>query len=300
MASRITARRTFEGRTLRSFGVMKCYLTLFVMPPSAWAAWTFIWTVATKFFIPQYLEKIHIMRVRVKHVDHPLDGRVPFDPGLLPVYMRFINFWVDTIAMLETKFGVWKGSLLGARLLRRLRLAYSSAYKVYSYCMTTTDRPASDDKGIKALRRADPHFFCVPSLHIAICVLNYFFYKKLFSDPDIDFTKDEKAAWLSELREEGFAIGRSVLFLKQHSVNCLPAALYMMCRITPDLFTPDDARTCISGLLPPAENIAPEDKAEITAYISSLFDLLINDAEGEKDWTLPLKNWLDSYQAMKA
>ncbi|MBQ3800558.1 MAG: hypothetical protein II837_09710, partial [Treponema sp.] len=122
-------------------------------------------------------------------------------------------------------------------------------------------------------------------------------YKKLFSDPGIDFTEGEKAAWLSELKEEGFSIGRSVLFLKQHSVNCLPAALYMMCRITPDLFTPDDARTCISGLLPPAENIAPEDKAEITAYITGLFELLINDADGEKDWTLPLKNWLDSYQA---
>lgn len=296
MASRIKARRILEGRTLRSFGVAKCYLTLFVMPPSAAAAWSFIWTVATKFFIPQYLEKIHIRRVPVKNVDHPLDDRIPFDAGLLPVYMRFINFWIDTIAMLETKFGVWKGSLLGARLLRRLRLAYSSAYDIYSWCMTTTNRPPCDGKGIKALRRADPHFFCVPSLHIAICVLNYFFYKKLFSDSNVEFTESEKAAWLAELREEGFAISRSVLYLKQHSVNCLPAALYMMCRITPDLFTPGDARICISGLLPPAEHIAPEDKAEITAYITRLFDQLINDADGEKDWTLPLKNWLDSYQ----
>lgn len=294
MASRIKARRILEGRTLRSFGVARCYLTLFVMPPSAAAAWSFIWTVATKFFIPQYLEKLHIMRVRVKHVDHPLDGRIPFDPGLLPVYMRFINFWVDTIAMLEVKFGVWKGSLLGARLLRYLKLSYSSAYDIYSYCMTTTDRPDSDDRGVKALRRADPHFFCVPSLHIAIVVLTYSFYRKLFAEED--FTEGEKKAWLSELREEGFAIGRSVLYLKQHSVNCLPAALYMMCRIAPELFTPEDARVCISQLLIPAEHVLPADKAEITVYISSLFGRLMDDARGAEDWTVPLKDWLDAYE----
>ena len=132
---------------------MKCYLTLFVMPPSAWAAWTFIWTVATKFFIPQYLEKIHIMRVRVKHVDHPLDGRIPFDPGLLPVYMRFINFWVDTIAMLETKFGAWHGAAMGSRLLHYLRLAYSSAYDIYSYCMTTQGEPLIPSPIYKKIRR---------------------------------------------------------------------------------------------------------------------------------------------------
>lgn len=293
MAPRCTARRTFEGRPLRSFGVAKCYLTLFVLPVSARAAWTFIGTVALKFFIAQYLEKLHILRVPVKHVDHSLDDRVPFREEFLPVYMRFINFWVDTIAMLETKFGVWHGAAMGSRLLYYLRLAYSSAYDIYSYCMTTTFRPDSADKGVRALRRADPHFFCVPSLHIAIVALTWSFYRKLFDEED--FTEGEKIAWLSELREEGCAIGQSVLYLKQHSVNCLPAALYMMCRIAPELFTPDDARLCISELLASAEYITAEDKAEITEYISAFFTMLINDTEGEQDWTLPLKHWLDSY-----
>ena len=69
----------------------------------------------------------------------------------------------------------------------------------------------------------------------------------------------------------------------------------MMCRIAPELFTPDDARLSISELLASAEYITAEDKAEITAYIASLFDVLINDADGEQNWTLPLKHWLDRY-----
>ncbi|MBQ3686863.1 MAG: hypothetical protein II932_03435, partial [Treponema sp.] len=80
-----------------------------------------------------------------------------------------------------------------------------------------------------------------------------------------------------------------------HSVNCLPAALYMMCRIAPELFTPDDAHLYIAELLASAEYITAEDKAEITAYIASLFDALMSDAEGGQDWTLPLKHWLDGY-----
>ncbi|MBQ9539498.1 MAG: hypothetical protein IJU95_09525, partial [Treponema sp.] len=291
MASLIKARKILEDRPLRSFSVARCYLTLFVLPPSAWAAWSFIWTVATKFFIPQYLEKIHILRVPVKHVDHELDGKIPFRPELLPVYMRFINFWVDTISMLQVKFGIWNGAALGARLLRRLRTAYSSAYDIYSFCMTTTERPATDDKGIRALRRADPHYFCVPSLHIAIIVLTYSFYKKLFTEED--FTEDEKQAWLSELKEEGLAIGRSVLYLKQHSVNCLPAALYMMCRIAPDIVTADIAGFCIGSLMDGVEDIAPEDKEAIMAHILSMFESLMKAGEGTGDWTLPLKHWID-------
>ncbi len=294
MKGRFAARKVLEGRSIWSFCVARCYLTLFVFPSSAGPAWSFIWTVAVKFFIPQYLEKIHLLRVPIKHVDHALDDRVPFKPAYLPVYMRFIRFWLGALAMLEVKFGLRHGNVFCGRYLRFLRDTYSSAYDIYSSCMSTTDRPPSDDRGIRALRRADPHYFCVPSLHIAIVAGTYAFYKKLFSEED--FTEGERTAWLSELREDGLAIGRSVLYLKQHSVNCIPAALYMLCRTAPDIFTEAEAQAFIDRFLEPADDILPEDKAEITGYISKMFASLMNDGEAGEDWTLPLRRWLDGYQ----
>ncbi len=295
MKGRIIARKILDGRSLWSFGVARCYLTLFILPQCARPAWSFIWTVAVKFFIPQYLEKLHLIHVPIKHVDHELDDRIPFKPEYLPVYMRFINFWLQTLAMLEVKFGIIYGGFFCGRYLTFLRDAYSSAYDIYSYCMSTTKRPSSDDRGIRALRLADPHYFCVPSLHIAIVAGTYAFYKKLFAEED--FTEGERSVWLSELKEEGLAIGRSVLYLKQHSVNCIPAALYMLCRIVPDFFTEAEARTFIESFLEPVDDILPEDKLAITGHIEEFITMLLDDQDGELDWTLPLKHWLDGYQA---
>ena len=91
-------------------------------------------------------------------------------------------------------------------------------------------------------------------------------------------------------------IGRSVLYLKQHSVNCIPAALYMLCRVAPGLFTAADAHEFIARFLAPADDIADQDRAAITGYSDSFLDSLLAGGEGEDDWTVPLKRWLDGYQ----
>lgn len=297
MKNKSLAKITCEGKSLKSFCVARCYASLFIMPPSRKNATKFIITVITKFFLPQYMEKLRLRHTPVKHVDHELDEKIPFKPSYVTIYMYFINYWVRAMSMLELKFGVWYGSKLCSELLTFLKNDYEAAYDMYRKCMTTTYRPPCDDKKIKALRAADPHYLCVPSLHIAIIATTYAFFKMLFDRED--FTAAEKAQWTHELYDEGLAIARSVLYLKQHSVNCIPAALYMVCKINASIFTISDAVFFIEHFLEEAEDISKEDRQSITNYINFVFERFLLEGTPEDDWTVPVVRWLKDYQPYK-
>ncbi len=290
-------KKDLSGRAISSFGVMRCYLTLFVMPPSLRSSWSLIFTVIAKFFLSQYFRKIHFTRIPVKHVDHKLDEKIPFSPEYLHTYMRFINYWINVMSMGEVKFGLWHGTEICGKFVSYLVKAYDNAYQMYKQTMTTTYRPHCDDRKVKAMRRADPHFLCVPSLHIAIICLTYYFYKDLFEHED--FYQSEKDRWLGELYKEMMAIARSVLYLKQHSVNCIPAALYMVCKIAPSFFSPNDAVHFIQHFLDEAQDISESDKEEIVNYTLFIFERFLLEGTPEDDWTVPVVRWLSEYEPYK-
>ena len=287
--------RKTAGRPLSSFNVLLCYSTMFTTPPSAAAAFRYVATAACKFFIFQYMEKLHLLHVPVKNVDHELDDRIPFKPELLSIYMDFINYWIRCMAMLERRFGIYQGAKLCAEYLRYLTLVYAEAYTMYRECMTTTRRPPCSKKRIKALRKADPHYMCVPSLHIAIICLTFSFYRMIFVRER--FTEGEKERWNRELYERAVQIAESVLYLKQHSVNCIPAAMYMLTRIAPELFTPTDATAFIHRMFSTAQDIDEKDKKAISDYMEFIYERFLLEGSLEDDWRSPVIRWLDSYRA---
>ena len=196
--------------------------------------------------------------------------------------------------MLVKRFGIRDGSKLSTEFIRYLSLTYDEAYSLYDISFTTTYRPASNKRSIKLLRRADPHFMCVPSLHIAIMCLCIGFYKMLFSREH--FSVKESTKWLDEIKTRAVEIGETVLYLKQHSVNCIPAALYMMTRITPELFTPADAVDYIDRLFANSKDVNPQDRKKINTHIHTMYERLLLEGCSCDDWKEPVLRWLDDYQ----
>ncbi|MBO4404697.1 MAG: hypothetical protein J5780_05130 [Treponema sp.] len=280
---------------MKDFSVMPVYLIVPFSIYSSSVTFRFLHTVITKFFMSQYLQKLHITHRKIKHVDHELDWKIPFRPDKAKIYMEFINIWIRPLCMLLKRFGVRHGSKLCAEFLRYIDLSYREAWKIYSVCMTTTVRPeCKSSKAITGIQKADPHYLCVPSLHIAIVCLCFSFYRMLFEREG--FTQKEKDTWNKELYEHAVSIGETVLYVKQHSVNCIPAALYMMTRIAPELFTPEMAVTFINDLFKNQKDIPESDRKKINAHMQFTYErFLLEGAATAEDWTEPVLRWLYDY-----
>ncbi len=283
-----------KKRDMASFHYIHAYLTVPWILFSTHSVFSFIHSVIFKFFLVQYFQKIKLTRYPIKHVDHELDEKIPFRPDFLKVYLDFVNIWIRPIVMLLHRYGHHQGSKLAAEYLRYIKLSYNEAYRMYTTCMTTTYRPPCNISSIKRMRRADPHYLCVPSLHITIVCLCFSFYNMLFEREG--FTEEEKTKWSKELYDQAVKIGETVLYLKQHSVNCIPAAMYMLSKIAPELFTAVDAINFINNLFETADDVSEEDKDAIQEHIRFMYEQLLLEGAMEEDWIPPVKKWLDSYE----
>ena len=283
-------------KSINSFCPVSPWFLLPLSPFSCITSFRLVFgSVIGKFFAPLYLRKIKLIRWPVKHVDHELDEKVPFRADTVKCYMDFINIWIRPLNMLLHRYGWLQGSRHCAEVMRYLIKTYTYALKIYRHCMTTTYRTPCDQKQVKKLRAADPHYCCVPSLHISIVCLCFSFYKMLFDREN--FTFMEKQRWNWELYSRAVEIGETVLYLKQHSVNCIPAALYMLTRLAPELFTPSDAVRFVNDLFQKAEDVTEKDKGEIRSHIIFMYERFLLEGTTEDDWTLPITRWLDAYDA---
>ncbi len=281
----------------KDFKILEWFFSVGWMPPAFGETVKYLGVVAWKFFLLEYLQKIHIFRIPVKHVDHQLDEKVPFDTSLYPVYMDFIKFWLRPLVMYKKRFGLYQGSKLTGEWFRYLDIIYDGAYEIYRYSLTTTYRPLTDDKRVKKMRGADPHYCCIPSLHIAIILLCWSFHRMVFEREN--FTQEEKTNWEKQLYEQAVKIGESVLYMKQHSVNCIPAAIYLVTKAVPDLFSQSDAVKYINDLFVERNDVKEADKKSIRAHIQDFYEGLVIEGLHEEDWTLPVKRWIDSYEAYR-
>ena len=282
-----------KNRTISSFHVLRVFFTVPFCYRSAWNVFSFIPVVIHKFFFLQYWQKLHITHYPIKNVDNLLDYKVPFVPEEVSTYMKFINFWIRPMSMLMHRFGYHSGSALSGEYLSYIKLAYNEAYKMYTTSLTTTRRPESDNKGIKSIQAADPHYLCVPSLHISIACLTYSFYKMLFEREN--FTQEEKEKWEKEFLNDALDICESVLYVKQHSVNCIPAAMYMLTKIMPELFSAEDAVFFIDNLFKNAPDVSAQDAQEIHEYIIFMFERFLLEGTYSEEWHNPIARWLETY-----
>lgn len=288
-----------KNRTLRSFKPIYPYLFLMCNPVAICTNFKTFAVILKEFFFIQFFRKFNIIKIPVVSVDHPLDDKIPFTPKKITVYLDFINYWVRPFSMLISRIGIYRAALTMKKWMRHFRKLYILAGQIYHFRLTTTNRPDYNEmKEFRQIHAVDPHFLCVPSLHIATIILVFGFYRQLFRDEN--FTQDEQNRWLTEMYSDCISIADAVLYVKQHSVNCVPAALYMVASNFSEYVSVDDARKFLDDMFkmfPLEENFAESDSNEVKAHMKTAFENYL--VEGSKctkeEWYKPINTFLENY-----
>ncbi len=124
------------------------------------------------------------------------------------------------------------------------------------------------------------------------------------------------AAQIAEVKLGALMIAQAILFVKQHSVNCVAAAMYAMTRYDPGLFPPEDAEAFANLLFGevPAAELAPNgrplanervrpsaaprtklpvaDAAAVKAHIIDLYRQFLAAGENAPRWEEPLVQFM--------
>ncbi len=227
----------------------------------------FIGTIATTFFIPQFQSRLKIKKRKIVNVDHELDELIPFSADYIKIYMGFIPLWIKSIYFIYLEFGN-KSLHLIAEYINNIGELYRSGFDVSNSCQSTTTRPRSGRNiPLKMMHWADPHLHCVPSLHVMIVCFNH-----LRIETFIKILAGETTGYEAELdylKNQAVLITNSILFMKQHSINCIPAGLFAISTECSD-FTDEYALNLIEEIR--KMNTGSINRMEeIATYISDLY-----------------------------
>jgi hypothetical protein len=246
------------------------------------------------FFRLQSRARRHPALIPVANVDHPYDKAIPFRPQWVMTYHDFSAFWIRTAAYLSHAVSIEAaGDFIGT-----MGDLYAAAALVYSQHMSTTTRPRYfGNIGCIAIQLFDPHLLCVPSLHVMVCIHTWT--KARYHCETRDTARQEKP-YVEKLFNHAVLITESILYMKQHSVNCIPAAMYAMSCFEPELFTRKDAAAFTTALFRDPRNaeIPSAAREDIRAFIEASYTVFMQEwenllAAGNTDWTIPLIMFLE-------
>jgi len=264
------------------------------------------------FFLRQYIAAFLPGRIPVTNVDHSLDKKIPFVPSWVTIYIDFVQFWIRMVSFFIRRYGR-KAHVPIRDFIYSMGDLYAFAAEVYAKNMSTTKRPFYIARPrFFLIHMADPHLMCIPSLHVMIAIHTF----KMFSVIAKQLGAEEQLKEQAEEYKQGaLAISQAILFVKQHSVNCIPAALYGMTCFSPDNFTPSDAEDFTNLLFSPAPDkskmpkgckvhpaaspdtkIPADDQAQIKKRILSLYYRFMEEKKNAKAWYEPLVRFLRTYQ----
>jgi hypothetical protein len=276
------------------------------------------------FFLRQYRAAWLPGRVPVCRADHPLDLKIPFVPSWVTIYLDFVNFWIRMLTFLLRRYG--------RRVYGEVRDFLASIGKLYAYAagvyqknFSTTDRPFYIARPrFLLIHLVDPHLMCIPSLHVMVVILTYTRFAAILRSLN---DAEHCSAQLNEIKRGALAITQAILYVKQHSVNCIAASLYAMTCFDGERFPPEEAEA-FTGLLfgdpPPATfeltaslnspgrlpqnyrqrpcaaprtKLPAEDIAEIKAHIIGLYRRFLAEGKARnspsaQSWMEPLLNFM--------
>lgn len=225
-------------------------------------------TVIKDFFLSQ--SPLRPKRITPPYVwiDHELDPRIPFAPEWVTPYFRFIPMWVCGLSWYRLTFGR-KTSRDVAQTVRGFQRLYREAARVYRRCQSTTRRPPAvpGNKSFGFIHKMDPHLNCLPSLHVMVVTYAAWCISRLIrnASPVEGSYREEIEGLYAEARQ----ITESILYVKQHSVNCIPAALFAMKHIQPGFeseFGEEFLSVLFDGTLPVVEG-----RSEVIRHLLDLY-----------------------------
>ncbi|MDR2193831.1 MAG: hypothetical protein LBP19_05110 [Treponema sp.] len=246
------------------------------------------------FFFRQYASALR-RNIPVVNVEHPLDEKIPFLPRKVGVYLDFVSFWIRTAGFLNRAYPHQK--TVTADFIVSIGRLYKTAAGVYAECLSTTKRPFYVGAFRFALIHAfDPHLMCIPSLHVMVVIRTYTTFAGIVRNFSDSNTYAKQAA---ELRGRALAITEAVLYVKQHSVNCVAAAMYAMSRFDPPLFTEQEAEAFTADLFTDA-TLPSADASRIRKHILDLYRRFLDQGRQCADWTKPLLAFLEERKVPSA
>ena len=268
-----------------------------------------IFSIFFNFFFRQYRAAWLPGRVPVSKVGHPLDLKIPFVPAWVTIYLDFVTYWVRMVSFLLRAYG--RRAYGAAReFITSMGELYAFAAETYRQNFSTTDRPFYIARPrFFLIHLVDPHLMCIPSLHVMVVIRTYTRFAAILRSLN---EEENCAAQIAEMKQGALAITQAILFVKQHSINCIAAAMYAMTRFDRGLFPPEEAEAFAALLFgdpppPPAaaENrprfcpcaaprtkLPPADAAAIRAHILGLYRLFLEEGNTARDWTEPLLRFM--------
>ena len=278
--------------SLKHYSAPRAFFRSILLPYTSGSVWKLIFTVLKDFFFLQLHQKFHFTKRPIINVDTEIDKKIPFRPEQVKTYLSFIDFFIRPVDMMEKRLGYKKSSQYVCIYLNFLSKIYKNAASIYRFCMTTTSRPKYyKNQKFRAIHFFDPHLLCVPSLHVAISAGVYAWFQQFFKIEN--FPQEEADIYLSEIKKDATSIVESVLFVKQHSVNCIPLALYMLSStMGKSFFSVQDAIAFIENLFLNSEEISPEDRADIIEYFIYMYDRALLESKYSSDWQNCIRHWL--------
>ena len=254
-------------------------------------------SIFRNFFFLQYRAAFLPGLIPVTAVDHPLDAAIPFLPGKVNVYLDFTAFWIRCLGFLNRNFGR-KAQEMMRHFLESTGTLYEWAAEVYRKNLSTTNRPFYISRPrFFLIHMVDPHLMCIPSLHVMVVIHTYTLFREITKTLG---EEDRCAAAAEELHRGALAITEAVLYVKQHSVNCISAAMYAMTRYNTRLFPPAEAERFVSCLFADTETTTAEltgsAVGEVRGHILSLYRHFLAEGEKSDEWTKPLLDFLKSME----
>jgi len=253
-------------------------------------------SIFRNFFFLQFRAAFLPGLIPVSQVDHPLDIKIPFLPARVKIYLDFVAFWVRTVGFLLRHCR--RKALEPVRnFLENMGGLYERAAEVYSKNLSTTKRPFYLGRPhFLLIQGLDPHLMCIPSLHVMVVIRTYTHFAKIIK---LIGEEERFAKNVEELRHGALEITEAVLYIKQHSVNCIPAAMYAMTRYNHELFPPEEAERFASDIFIDAKKPNNAEADEIREYIISLYHRFLAQGKDKENWTEPLLTFLKEHPRVK-
>lgn len=277
------------------------YLILVVLgsPRLLWALLSFLGTALRRFFFDQFAYRFKLRpgssnKPKLRNVEHPLDATIPVRYETIGVYLTFIQLWISAISYLRRCLGPsFNADFI--EFLAGLQRCYSDASGVYGRCLSTTTRPAqAPSLRFAFVYAVDPHLFCVPSLHVLVVCYTY---KKL---EDLLSARDDYEVFKPELvavKARAVAITESILYVRQHSVNCIPTALSMLSVILPS-YDEIEAKAFLAELFKDDDDISEARRNDALAYMLNLYDRVAGNGLGPGERYGAIVDFLVGYEEM--
>ena len=247
-----------------------------------------VFSVFKNFFFLQYKAVLLPGHCPVSQVDHPLDRKIPFKPEKVEIYLDFIHFFSRTIGFLFWNFKQSSREELRAAI-ESLGIIYEKAAGIYSKNLSTTKRPRYLARlKFLIIHIFDPHLMCIPSLHVMVVIQAYTVFRAILRKLGKEKTY---SAQITDVRNRALAITEAVLYIKQHSINCISSSMYAMTCFD-ELFPPEEAEGFAKDLFKEADGISDKDAEAIRNHIIDLYRYFLK--QKNQTWEKPLLDFLQS------